>query len=190
MGRSRSDNIVDVLNMFAIAVFCLFCVLPMVHMFALSFSGNRPIMSGEVTFWPVEWTWGTYEAVLGDFSMIRSLLFTIILVVTYTAMTLAATIMAAYPLSRRDLKGKHAMFAVIIVTMFFNPGIIPHYLLVKQLNMLDTPWALILPVLINAFLLIILKTSFSQLPVELEDAAWMVRKAKGQVRRIRANGLR
>jgi putative aldouronate transport system permease protein len=173
MYRNPSYRIVDAAIIVVIGIFCLFCVMPMIHMFALSFSGNRPIMSGEVSLWPVEWTWGAYKSVLGDFSMLRSLLFTILLVAGKTALSLAMTVMAAYPLSRRDFRGKNVFFAIIIITMFFNPGIIPHYLLVKELHMLNSVFSLIIPILINAFLLIILKTSFSQLPAELEDSAWM-----------------
>lgn len=173
MYQNPTNRIVDVAIIVVIGVFCLFCVVPMIHMFALSLSGNRPIMSGEVTLWPIEWTWGAYKSVLGDFAMLRSLLFTILLVAGYTLVTMAVTVMAAYPLSRRDFKGKHIFFLLIIITMFFNPGIIPHYLLIKQLGMLNTVFSLVVPILINAFLLIILKTNFSQLPAELEDSAWM-----------------
>ncbi|NOV03894.1 carbohydrate ABC transporter permease [Paenibacillus planticolens] len=173
MYRSPTNRFVDAAIIVVIGVFCLFCVVPMIHMFALSLSGNRPIMSGEVTLWPVEWNWGAYKSVLGDLAMLRSLLFTILLVAGYTLVTMIVTVMAAYPLSRRDFKGKHIFFLLIIITMFFNPGIIPHYLLIKQLHMLNTVFSLVIPILINAFLLIILKTNFSQLPAELEDSAWM-----------------
>lgn len=65
------------------------------------------------------------------------------------------------------------MFGLIVVTMFFNPGIIPNYLLVKELGLINSPWSLVMPLMINAFLLIIMKTNFSQIPSELEDSAWI-----------------
>lgn len=105
--------------------------------------------------------------------MMRSLVITVILVATYTAVALAMTIMAAYALSRRNFKGRNIMFGLIIVTMFFNPGIIPNYLLIKELRLLDSPMSLILPLMINAFLLIIMRTSFTGMPNELEDSAWI-----------------
>jgi putative aldouronate transport system permease protein len=171
--RNPAEKAVDVVLMACIGIFAIFCVVPMIHIFALSFSGNRAIMSGEVFLWPVEWNFNAYAAVFGDIAMMRSLAFTVILVVVYTAVALVMTIMAAYALSRRDFKGKNIMFAMIVITMFFNPGIIPNYLLVKELSLLNSPWALVLPLMINAFLLIIMKTSFSQVPNELEDSAWM-----------------
>ncbi|GBF72318.1 ABC transporter permease [Paenibacillus sp. 598K] len=173
MKRTIAERLADGVIMALIGIFSLFCVLPMVHMLALSLSGNRALMSGEVTLWPVDWTWGAYQSVLGDAHMIRSLLFTIMLVALYTAIAMVMTIMAAYPLSRRHFRGKHLMFGLIVVTMFFSPGIIPNYLLVKELSLLNSFWSLVLPIAINAFLLIILKTSFSQIPSELEDSAWM-----------------
>lgn len=173
MIRNPGEKIVDLIIMILVGIFALFCVLPMIHIFALSLSGNRAIMSGEVFLLPVDWTFQSYSAVFGDMTMIRSLVFTIILVVVYTTIALVMTIMAAYALSRRNFRGKHIMFGLIIATMFFNPGIIPNYLLIKELSLIDSPWSLILPIMINAFLLIIMKTSFSQVPEELEDSSWM-----------------
>lgn len=173
MIANPSEKIGNAVIMILLGIFCLFCVLPMIHIFALSFSGNRAIMSGEVTLWPIEWNLNSYKDIWGDLSMLRSLVFTIALVAGYTVLSLIATVLAAYPLSRRNFKGKNVMFAMIIVTMFFNPGIIPNYLLVQQLHLLNEVWSLVLPILINAFLLIILKTSFTQLPEELEDSAWL-----------------
>jgi len=173
MIQSPAEKLGNVIIMIIIGGFCIFCILPMIHILALSLSGNRAIMSGEVGLWPVELTFQAYEGVLANARMVRSLLFTVALVIGYTAVALVATILAAYPLSRRNFKGKNVMFGLIIVTMFFNPGIIPHFLLVKELHMLNTVWSLVLPLLISAFLLIILKTSFSQLPIELEDSAWL-----------------
>lgn len=173
MIRNPADKIVDGILMICIGMFALFCVVPMIHIFALSFSGNRAIMSGEVTLWPVDWSFHAYDSVFSNMLMVRSLIFTIILVAVYTAIALAMTILAAYPLSRRKLRGKHVMFGLIVVTMFFNPGIIPNYLLVKELGLINSPWSLVMPLMINAFLLIIMKTNFSQIPSELEDSAWI-----------------
>ncbi|MCY9659872.1 carbohydrate ABC transporter permease [Paenibacillus chondroitinus] len=173
MIQNPAEKIGNTIIILLLGIFCLFCVVPMIHIFALSLSGNRAIMSGEVTLWPIDLNFEPYKNVFGDMSMIRSLLFTIWLVVGYTIVSLIATILAAYPLSRRNFKGKNILFALIIITMFFNPGIIPNYLLIKELHMLNSVWSLVLPLLINAFLLIILKTSFTQLPAELEDSAWM-----------------
>jgi putative aldouronate transport system permease protein len=171
--RNPVDKVIDTIVIVLIGLFALFCVVPMIHIFALSFSGNRAIMSGEVFLWPVDWNFHSYSAVFGDSSMMRSLALTVILVVVYTAVALVMTIMSAYALSRRNFMGRNVMFGLIVVTMFFNPGIIPNYLLIKELGLLDSPLSLILPLMVNAFLLIIMRTSFSGVPNELEDSAWM-----------------
>lgn len=173
MVRSAGDKWLDAVIIVCVGICSLFCVLPMIHIFALSFSGNRAIMSGEVFLWPVDWSLHSYKAVFGDMSMIRSLVLTVMLVCVYTVLTLAMTVMAAYALSRRHFRGKYVMFGLIVATMFFNPGIIPNYLLIKELGLIDSLWSLILPVLISAFHLTIMKTSFAQIPEELEDSAWM-----------------
>lgn len=173
MIRNPVDKVIDTIVIVLIGLFALFCVVPMIHIFALSFSGNRAIMSGEVFLWPVDWNFHSYSAVFGDNSMMRSLALTVILVVVYTAVALVMTIMSAYALSRRNFTGRNVMFGLIVVTMFFNPGIIPNYLLIKELGLLDSPLSLILPLIVNAFLLIIMRTSFSGVPNELEDSAWI-----------------
>ncbi|MDU4694744.1 MAG: carbohydrate ABC transporter permease [Paenibacillus sp.] len=173
MIRNPVDKVIDTIVIVLIGLFALFCVVPMIHIFALSFSGNRAIMSGEVFLWPVDWNFHSYSAVFGDNSMMRSLALTVILVVVYTAVALVMTIMSAYALSRRNFTGRNVMFGLIVVTMFFNPGIIPNYLLIKELGLLDSPLSLILPLMVNAFLLIIMRTSFSGVPNELEDSAWI-----------------
>jgi putative aldouronate transport system permease protein len=171
--RNPTEKLVNGILMIIIGMAALICIIPMIHIFALSFSGNRALMSGEVFLWPVDWNFNSYSAIFGDMSMMRSLGLTIGLVTVYTAVALVLTTMAAYALSRRNFRGKNIMFGMIIVTMFFNPGIIPNYLLMKELSMLDSLLSLVLPIAINAFLLIIMKTSFSQIPNELEDSAWM-----------------
>ncbi|WP_082865559.1 carbohydrate ABC transporter permease [Paenibacillus crassostreae] len=173
MLRNPSEKLTNAMIMIIIGSIALLCIVPMIHIFALSFSGNRALMSGEVFLWPVDWNLNSYKEIFSDMAMIRSLMLTVILVTVYTGIALAMTTIAAYALSRRDFKGKNIMFGMIIITMFFNPGIIPNYLLMKELHLLDSLASLILPIAINAFLLIIMKTSFSQIPTELEDSAWM-----------------
>lgn len=173
MRRNPGERTFNIILLCLMTIISLACIVPMIHIFALSFSSNRALMSGEVFLWPVEWNFHAYTAVFGDMSMKRSLIFTVLLVAVYTGFALIMTIMAAYALSRNHFRGKNVMFGLIVATMFFNPGIIPNYLLVKELDLLDSPLALIMPIAINAFLLIIMKTSFAQVPTELEDSAWM-----------------
>ena len=164
---------VDYVIMIFIGIASLFCLLPMVHILALSFSSNGAIMAGKVTLWPVGFNLDAYKAVFQHAAMVRSLGFTIVLVVLFTAIAMFMTVIAAYPLTKHKLRGRNFFLLMIVFTMFFSGGIIPDYLLMRGLKLLDTMWVLILPGAISAFYLIILKTFFSSIPVELEESARM-----------------
>jgi putative aldouronate transport system permease protein len=143
----------------------------MLNVLAVSLSSNNAILNSKVVFLPVELTLRSYEAIFADMSMLRSLLFTVQITVLYTGLSMFLTIACAYPLSKRHLKGKGIVTLVIIFTMYFSGGTIPHYLLVQSLGLLNTQWALILPGAISTFNVIIMRTFFSQLPDNLEEAA-------------------
>lgn len=166
-------RIADVLIMVFIGIASILCLLPMIHIIALSFSSNGAIMAGKVTLFPNGFDLTAYKAVFQHSAMVRSLLFTIVLVTIFTAIAMFMTIIAAYPLTKPNLKGRNFFLLIIVLTMFFSGGIIPNYLLMRNLNLLDTIWVLVLPGSISAFYLIILKTFFSSIPVELEESARM-----------------
>jgi putative aldouronate transport system permease protein len=149
----------------------LACLFPMLNVLAVSLSSNNAILNSKVVFWPVELTLRSYETIFADISMLRSLLFTVQITAIYTGLSMLLTIACAYPLSKRHLKGKEVFTFVIIFTMYFSGGTIPHYLLVQSLGLLNTRWALILPGAISTFNVIIMRTFFSQLPENLEEAA-------------------
>ena len=170
---TKSYNLMDMVIITMITLASLLCLVPIVHIFAVSFSSNGPITSGKVTLFPIEWNANAYISVLKDFTMVRSLLFTIVLVVIFTVISMMMTVIAAYPLTKQNLKGRNFFLLLIVFTMFFSGGLIPDYLLIKNLHLLDTMWSLILPGMINTFYLIIMKTFFSSIPIELEESARM-----------------
>ncbi|ALS29480.1 ABC transporter permease [Paenibacillus sp. 32O-W] len=173
MKRNASGKIADIAIVAAISIAGVLCLVPMLHIFALSLSSNGPIMAGKVTIFPVDIDLTAYMTVFGNALMLRSLLFTIVLVALFTTISMAMTVMAAYPLTKPKLKGRNLFLVLIVITMFFSGGMIPEYLLVKNLRLLDSIWALILPGMVNAFYLLIAKTFFSSIPVELEESARM-----------------
>lgn len=170
---SKGDRIFDIVNITLLTIVVLVCLIPFIHILAISLSSARPIMSGEVSLFPVEWTTEAYVKVFSDMSMIRSLGFTVMLTVIFTILCMAMTIAAGYPLSKSNLKGRGFFMVLIIITMFFSGGIIPEYILVRNLHLLDTMWALILPGLISPFYLIIMISFFRNIPESLEEAAEM-----------------
>jgi putative aldouronate transport system permease protein len=115
--------------------------------------------------------WNAYKQVFSDLSMMRSLGFTVMMTVLFTLMCMFMSITAAYPLAKTKLKGRKLVMFIIVITMFFSGGIIPEYMLVRNLNLLDSVWALILPGLISPFYLIILITFFQNIPDSLEESA-------------------
>ena len=149
----------------------LTCVLPFVNVAALSLSSKSAILRGDVSFWPVEFDPTAYKAIFADPSMIRSLLFTVVITLVYTAFSMAMTILMAYPLTKKRLRGRKFFNVLALFTKYFSGDTIPIYLNLKELGLLDTPWALILPAMLSTYNMIILKSFFTALPGELEEAA-------------------
>lgn len=154
-----------------ILIFSLTCLLPFVNVAAVSLSSKSAILRGAVGFWPVEFETTAYEAIFSDKSMIRSLIFTVIITVVYTVIAMVMTVLIAYPLTKKRLRGRNFFSFMALFTMYFSGGIIPHYLNIKDLGLMNTPWALILPGVLSTYNMIILKSFFQTLPSELEEAA-------------------
>ena len=154
-----------------IILFSLTCLLPFLNVAAVSFSSKSAILRGDVSFWPVEFETTAYKAIFSDKSMTQSLIFTVIITVVYTALSMLMTILMAYPLTKKRLRGRNFFSFLALFTMYFSGGIIPHYLNIKELGLMDSPWALILPGMLSTYNMIILKSFFQTLPNELEEAA-------------------
>ncbi|EHS58658.1 carbohydrate ABC transporter permease [Paenibacillus kribbensis] len=171
MSERTANRTFDIVTTVLVAVAVLLCLAPFIHILSISFSSNRAITSGEVTLFPVEFNLKAYGKVFADMSMIRSLGFTVLLTVITTVLSMLMTVIAAYPLTKKNLKGRKTMMFIIVVTMFFSGGIIPEYILVRDLHLLNTMWSLILPGLISPFYLIILISFFNGIPESLGEAA-------------------
>lgn len=154
-------------------IFVLICTLPFINVIAISLSSKSAILRGAVSFWPVEFSTKAYEAIVGDKSMWHSLFYTIELTVIYTVLSMVLTVLIAFPLTMKRLKGRKFFTMFIVFTMYFSGGTIPIYLNIKDLGLLDNMWALILPGLISTFNVIIMKNFFSSLPYELSEAAFI-----------------
>jgi len=161
----------QVVLMIVIAIFSLTCLLPFVNVAAVSLSSKSAILRGDVSFWPVEFSTTAYEAIFSDKSMIRSLVYTVVITFVYTLFSMIMTILMAYPLTKSRLRGRNFFSFLALFTMYFSGGTIPIYLNIKELGLLDTPWALILPGMLSTYNMIILKSFFQALPKELEEAA-------------------
>ena len=154
-----------------IFIFVLTCVMPFLNVIAISLSSKSAILRGDVSFWPVEFETTAYEILFADKSMINCLFYTVELTVIYTALAMVLTILMAYPLTKKRLRGRQFFSFLALFTMYFSGGTIPVYLNVKDFGLLDSMWSLIIPGLLSTYNMIIMKSFFASLPNELEEAA-------------------
>lgn len=145
--------------------------LPFMNVIAQSLSSGGAIDRGEVMFWPVEFTTHYYQYVFEDVSIWRAFAISVYITVIGTAINLAATATLAYPLSRQEYVGRRLLLILILLTMIFSAPLIPQFILMRELQLTNTLWALMLPTAISAFNLFVLRSFFAQLPTEIIDAA-------------------
>lgn len=164
----------DLVMMAVIVILCATCVLPFIHVAAKSVSGNTAVMAKSVYFWPKDITFDAYKRVFGDSSMTYSMVFSVIVTLIFTVLGMLVCTCAAYPLSKKRLKGRQGITFLLMVPMYFSAGIIPAYLLYQQLHVLDTVWVLILPLIYSPYNMLIMKNFFmSTIPDSLEESAFL-----------------
>ena len=146
---------------------------PLLNVLAISFSGKDAIAKGIVGLWPIDFTTQAYEQVFGNGSTVYSMFYSLALTLFVGFLTTFLTILAAYPLSKTDLKGGRFCMALITITMYIGAGLIPSYLLIKNLGLMNSIWALIIPGLISPFQLIVLRSFFLGINKSLFEAAYM-----------------
>ena len=167
----RGDKIYyGIVNLF-LFLFFMAILLPLLNVLASSFSEAKAVNQGKVLFWPVQFTTKGYKAVFEYRGIWRSYANTFLYTITGTAVNLAMTLMCAYPLARKDLPFKGPVVALFMFTMLFGGGTIPNYILIRNLHMMNTIWAMIIPGAISVYNMIIARTFIQNIPAELEEAA-------------------
>ncbi|WP_240633249.1 carbohydrate ABC transporter permease [Paenibacillus montanisoli] len=146
-------------------------LLPFLNVIAQSFSGAAAIDRGDVMFWPVDFTLNYYRYVFDDISIWRAFGITVYITVLGTLINLTATSSLAYPLSRAEYVGRKYVLLFILMTMIFTAPLIPQFMLMREIHLINTLWALMIPTAISAFNLIVLRSFFVQIPTELIDSA-------------------
>ena len=145
---------------------------PLVFVVSASFSNTAQLAAGNVVLWPVGPNINSYRAVFRDNKIWTGYKNTTLYTAIYLALSLTFTLATAYPLSRRDFKGRNVFMLLFSFTMFFSGGIIPTYLIIKDLHMINTIWALVLPGSLSVTNLIITRTYYSNsIPFELQESA-------------------
>lgn len=171
MIKSKGAKIGD----WCFAIFCFFicviCLVPMINLLARSLSETGALIKREVYLWPKGFNVDAYAMVLTDMKYIRSFLWTVFLTVVCTVFSLTMTTLCAYPLIFDKLKGRGFINIFITITMFFNAGTIPNYLLMKSLGLLNTPAVLIIPSCLSVYNMIIMRSFFYGIPDSLRESA-------------------
>ncbi|MFB7799734.1 carbohydrate ABC transporter permease [Isoptericola sp. NPDC056134] len=169
--NTRAGRAFDVVNVVLLVAVGLLALLPFLYVLAGSFATELEITTRPFFLWPRDFTTDSYASILTSDAFVRAFVTTVVVTLVGTLVQLALTALMAYPLSKVDLPGRRTIMTVVVFTMVFSAGMIPTFLVVKQLGLLDSYWALILPMAINPFSLIIIKNFFQQLPQELEESA-------------------
>ena len=171
MVRSKSSKGGDLVFIGVCVFIALICLIPMINLLSRSLSGADFLIKREVYLWPKGINLAAYKTVLADPKYIKSFIWTVFLTVVCTFISLAMTILCAYPLIFGKLKGRKFFNIVITITMFFNAGTIPNYLLMKELNLLDNPLVLILPGCLSVYNMIIMRSFFYGIPESIRESA-------------------
>ena len=164
-------KVADWVFVFVCIIISAICLLPMLNLLARSLSSTEALIKREVTLWPKGWNLDSYKMVLTDMKYIWSFIWTTILTVICTFVSLAMTTLCAYPMIFENLKGRKVMNVLITITMFFNAGAIPNYLLLQKLHLLDNPLVLIIPSCLSVYNMIIMRSFFYGIPDSIREAA-------------------
>lgn len=166
------DNVFNAFTYVVVAILTLLVLYPIIYVVSASFSNSNAVAQGSVWLWPVDFTLDAYKAVLEYKDLWLGYRNTIFYTVVGTVINIAITMLCAYPMARKDLKGRNALSMYFTFTMLFSGGMIPNYLLVKTLGMTNTVWAMLIPGAMSVYNMIVARTFIqSNIPDELLEAA-------------------
>ena len=171
MIHSGKTKVGDWLFVVLCGLIAIICLLPMINLLARSVSGTEYLIRHEVYLWPKGLNFNAYKTVLSDMKYIKAFGWTVILTLICMCLSLAMTALCAYPLIYEQLKGRRIINILITITMFFNAGTIPNYLLMQKLNLLDNPLVLIIPGCLSVYNMIIMRSFFYGIPDSLRESA-------------------
>lgn len=168
---SKIDRQILWLNRVIVTFLVVITIVPLIYVLVASFMDPATLINKGISFNPKDWTIQGYQRVFADDSILRGFINSLFYSFSFSLLTVFITMITAYPLSRPNLAGKKIIMTFFVITMFVGGGLIPTYLLVKNLGMLDSVWAIIIPGAINVWNIILARTYFSALPKELSEAA-------------------
>jgi putative aldouronate transport system permease protein len=171
MKATKGERIFYAVNYGFLLFVGLSCLLPLLHITALSVSSPGAVLSGRVGIWPGEFSTESFRLLLTGTPVLRAFRNSVVITLAGVLLSMTATTLAAYPLSRKYLYARKFFTMFCVFTMFFSGGLIPSYLVVKNLGLVNSYGALWLPGLVSTYNMLIMRTFFQNIPVELEEAA-------------------
>lgn len=172
--RMHRISIGDIIIMLIISILSLTCVVPFIHIAAMSISSDSAVLAKDVYLIPKGINFNAYVSIFKDGQLTHSMAFTVFLTAIFTMLGLIVTVCAAYPLSKKRLMGRAFFNFIFMFTFLFGAGLIPEYLILKNYGMLDTIWALILPGIFSPFNMMIMRSfMLTSIPDSLEESAYL-----------------
>ena len=171
--KTTSYRVFNLFNTVFLLLLGLICILPLVHVLAVSFSAKSAADANLVNLWPVEFTTVAYQKTINNPVFLSSVWVAVKRTVIGTIITLALACLAAYPMSKESttFKARNIYAWIFVFTMIFQGGLVPFYVVIQKLNLMDNFWVLVLPGAVNVWLTILLLNFFRGVPKELEEAA-------------------
>lgn len=173
--KSVGRRIFKFFNGFGFILYALICLLPMIHILSLSLSASVAVTAGQVSLWPVEFTFKSYEYVLKKAQFWLAMSVSLKRIILGVSLSTFVTILAAYPLSKtkREFRAQPVLIWVFVFTMLFSGGMIPTYMVVRYTGLLDSIWSLVLPGAVQVFNIVLLLNFFRNIPKEIEESAFV-----------------
>lgn len=171
--RSLGEKVFNVINILFMILFCASILYPYLQQLAMSFTPAAEAGKGGLRLLPAGFSLESYKKVISDGKLVTAYANTLFVVVVGTLISVVVIAMTAYPLSRKELPNKKLWTALLMFTMYFSGGLVPAYLLVKGLHLTDTLFAIILPMVMNVFYVIIMRNFFMSIPQSLIESAKM-----------------
>ncbi len=171
MGKTREDVIFDTCNVIFLVLLCVVMLYPFLNQIAISLNDATDSVKGGIYLWPREFTWNNYSHVFEEAAVIQAIIISVLRTLIGTGVGLLCTAMVAYAIAQPKFMFKKSVTIIFIMTMYFNGGLIPTFLLMKELQLIGTFWVYILPTLISAFNLIIMRSFIEGLPKSIFESA-------------------
>lgn len=171
MKSTRGEKLFYFINAAVLLLLGATCLFPLINTIALSLSDLQPIASGKVTFYPIGWNTDAFTSLFEGTRIVPAFWNSTVITIIGVLLSMSVTIMTAYPLSRKVFFGRRFFTLAMVFTMLFSGGLIPTYLVVKSLGLINSYFAIWLPILVSTYNLLVMRTFFENIPDEIDDAA-------------------